>query len=224
LITYGINSNSNFIARDIVFTGEGLPIFNVNFDDRDLGPFQLNIPGKHNIYNALASIATAHALGVSTSETKKYIKKFKGIHRRFDILGEIKGCKIIDDYAHHPAEIRATLEAARNYPHREIWCVFQPHTFTRTKALLHDFAKSFDDANHVIITDIYAARETDTGEINSEILVNKIREHNPANDIYYMKDFDEISKYIYENMKPGDIVLTMGAGNVYDIGKMILEL
>ncbi len=224
LITYGIDSNSNFIARDIVFTEEGLPIFNVNFDDRDLGPFQLNIPGKHNIYNALASIATAHALGVGPSETKKYIKKFKGIHRRFDILGEAKGCKIIDDYAHHPAEIRATLEAARNYPHREIWCVFQPHTFTRTKALLNDFAKSFDNADHVIITDIYAARETDTGEINSEILVNKIKEHNPENDIYYMKDFDKISEYIYENMNPGDIVLTMGAGNVYDIGKMILEL
>lgn len=224
LITYGISSDSNFTARDIAFTKEGLPIFNVDFNDKNIGTFRLNIPGMHNIYNALASIATAHVLGVNPSEIKKYIRKFKGIHRRFDILGEIKGSRIIDDYAHHPAEIRATLEAARNYPHREIWCVFQPHTFTRTKALLNDFAESFDNADHIIITDIYAAREIDTGEINSEILADKIKEHSPGGDICYMKDFDEISKYIYENIKPGDIVLTMGAGNVYDIGRMILEL
>jgi len=226
LITYGINSNSDstFIAKDIIFTKEGLPVFNVEFNNRNIGTFELNIPGEHNIYNALASIATAHILGVDPSEIKKYIKKFKGIHRRFEILGEVKGCKIIDDYAHHPAEIRATLEAAQNYPHRKIWCVFQPHTFTRTKALLNGFASSFDNADHVIITDIYAARESDTGEINSEALANKIKEHNSETDVYYMKDFDKISEYIYDNMEPGDIVLTMGAGNVYFIGQMMLNL
>lgn len=116
------------------------------------------------------------------------------------------------------------MEAAQNYPHRKIWCVFQPHTFTRTKALLNGFASSFDNADHVIITDIYAARESDTGEINSEALANKIKEHNSEADVYYMKDFDEISEYIYDNMEPGDIVLTMGAGNIYHIGQMILEL
>ncbi|MFW5648173.1 MAG: UDP-N-acetylmuramate--L-alanine ligase [Candidatus Alkaliphilus sp. MAG34] len=225
LITYGINNNNcNFTARDIAFTEEGLPVFNVDFNNENMGIFKLNIPGMHNIYNALASIATAHILGVSPPEIKKHIKKFKGIHRRFDILGEIKGCKIIDDYAHHPAEIRATLEAAQNYPHREIWCVFQPHTFTRTRALLDDFASSFDNADHIIITDIYAAREVDTGEINSRTLVNKVKEYNPENNVLYMKDFGKISKYIYENMEPGDIVLTMGAGNICNVGKMMLKL
>lgn len=224
LVTYGINNSSTFMAKDIVFTKEGLPVFNVEFNNESIGTFQLSIPGRHNIYNALASIATAHILGVNPAEIKKYIKKFKGIHRRFDILGEIKGCKIIDDYAHHPAEIKATLEAARNYPHRKIWCVFQPHTFTRTKALLDDFAKSFDNADYIIITDIYAAREIDTGEINSEILANKIKEYNFKSDIYYMKDFNKISEYIYENMEEGDIVITMGAGDVYNIGRIILEL
>ena len=179
LITYGINSDSTFIAKDIIFTKDGYPVFDVEFNNKNIGTFKLNIPGKHNIYNALASIATSHILGVTSLEIKKYIKRFKGIHRRFDILGEVKGCKIIDDYAHHPAEIKATLEAAQNYPHREIWCVFQPHTFTRTKALLDDFARSFDDANHIIIADIYAAREIDTGEINSKILVDRVKEYNP---------------------------------------------
>ncbi len=223
LITYGINSDSTFIAKDIIFTKDGYPVFDVEFNDKNIGTFKLSIPGKHNIYNALASIATSHILGVTPLEIKKYIKRFKGIHRRFDILGEVKGCKIIDDYAHHPAEIKATLEAAQNYPHREIWCIFQPHTFTRTKALLDDFARSFDDANHIIIADIYAAREIDTGEINSKILVDKVKEYNPESDICYMKNFDKISEYIYENIKPGDIVLTMGAGDVYRIGKILIN-
>lgn len=223
VITYGINSDSNFVAKDILFTKEGYPIFKVEFNGKDIGTFELSIPGKHNVYNALASIATASILGVDPSNIEAHIKKFKGIHRRFDILGEVKGCKIVDDYAHHPAEIRATLEAAKNYPHRKIWCVFQPHTFSRTKALLSDFACSFNDADHVIITDIYAAREIDTGEISSEVLVNMIKESNPNGDIRYMKNFEEISKYIYKNIESDDLVLTMGAGDVYRIGEFIIN-
>ncbi len=223
LITYGIEENNTFRATDITFTNEGYPIFKVEFNNEDVGTFELNIPGKHNVYNALASIATAQLLGVEPTDIIKNIKRFKGIHRRFDILGEIKECKIVDDYAHHPAEIKATLEAAKNYPHNKIWCVFQPHTFTRTKALLDDFGTSFDNADHIIITDIYAAREIDTGEINSEILSHKIKKNNPQSDVYYMKDFDEIAKYIYDNMNPGDLVLTMGAGDVYKIGEKVLK-
>lgn len=224
LITYGMENNNTLTATSIVFSDKGFPTFNVDFNKKSIGAFTLAIPGKHNIYNALASIATALILGVEPADIQKNIKKFKGIHRRFDILGEVKSCKIIDDYAHHPAEIKATLEAAKNYPHNNIWCVFQPHTFTRTKALLDDFGASFDNADHIIIADIYAAREIDTGEVNSKILANKIKEHNPESDVYYMKDFDEIAKYIYENMKAKDLVLTMGAGDVYLIGEKIFNL
>ena len=188
-----------------------------------MGTFELNIPGKHNIYNALASIATAYLLGVEPSEIQNHIKKFRGIHRRFDILGEAKGCKIVDDYAHHPVEISATLEAAKNYPHNKIWCVFQPHTFSRTKALLEDFSRSFTNADHIIITDIYAAREQDTGEVHSEILANMIQKNNMHSQVRYMKDFEDIAAYIYDHMEPGDLVLTMGAGNVYQIGQKILQ-
>ncbi len=224
VITYGINSSSTFVAKDISFSEDGFPIFNVEYNGKDIGSFELNIPGKHNIYNSLASIATAYILGVKPLDIKEHIKKFKGIHRRFDILGESKGCKIVDDYAHHPAEIKATLEAAKNYPHKKTWCVFQPHTFSRTKALLHDFSRSFKDADHVIITDIYAAREIDTGEINSATLANMVKEANPDGDIQYMKDFEEISKHIYDHMEPGDLVITMGAGDVYKVGEMILQM
>lgn len=224
VITYGIINDSNFIAKDIHFTEEGYPIFKVEYDGKNIGTFGLNIPGKHNVYNALASIATAYILGVDPSDIEKHIKKFRGIHRRFDILGEVKGCKIVDDYAHHPAEIRATLEAAKNYPHHKVWCIFQPHTYTRTKALLDDFAHSFNDADHIIITDIYAAREIDTGEIHSKALWKKIKEANPHGDVIYMKDFEEIAQYIYNHMESNDLVLTMGAGDVYKIGEKILKI
>lgn len=224
VITYGIKNNSTFVAKDISFTKEGFPMFNVEFKGEDIGTFELNIPGKHNVYNALASIATLYILGVDPSDIGKHIKRFKGIHRRFDVLGQVKDCKIVDDYAHHPAEIKATLEAAKNYPHNDIWCVFQPHTFSRTKALLNDFVNSFGNADHVIITDIYAARELDNGEINSEILAHMIKESSPDMDIKYIKDFESIAKYIYDNMKPNDLVITMGAGDVYRIGEIILKM
>lgn len=223
LITYGLDSSNTFAARNISFTNDGYPIFTVDFKGESMGTFELNIPGKHNIYNALASIATAYLLGVEPSEIQNHIKKFRGIHRRFDILGEAKGCKIVDDYAHHPVEISATLEAAKNYPHNKIWCVFQPHTFSRTKALLEDFSRSFTNADHIIITDIYAAREQDTGEVHSEILANMIQKNNMHSQVRYMKDFEDIAAYIYDHMEPGDLVLTMGAGNVYQIGQKILQ-
>lgn len=223
LLTYGIDNESNFLASNIVFDREGYPSFDVAFNGDPIGTFELRVPGRHNVYNALASIATAYSLGVSPLEIARHIKKFKGIHRRFDILGQVKACRIIDDYAHHPAEIVATLEAAKNYPHNRIWAVFQPHTYTRTKALLDDFAASFTQADYVIITDIYAAREPDTGEVSSQALVERIKAYNSRSQVSYMEDFEMIAKFIYNNMEEGDMVLTMGAGDVYRIGQMIFD-
>lgn len=220
VFTYGIKKDCDFTARDIVFHTNGFPSFEVYFSGKSLGRFQLSIPGVHNIYNALASIATAYILGIPAEEIVKYIKIYKGIHRRFDLLGEVKGAKIIDDYAHHPAEIRATLEAAKKYPHGEIWCIFQPHTYTRTLALLEDFSRSFHDADHVIITDIYAAREKDNGEIHSSRLAELIKDHD---DVQYFKDFDGITDYLLQKVQPTDLVITMGAGDVYKIGEMLIE-
>lgn len=220
VITYGIKENCDFLAKNIVFNSNGFPSFEVFYKGQFLGKFQLSIPGIHNIYNALASIATAYVLGIPAEEIIEYIKIYKGIHRRFDLLGEVKGAKVIDDYAHHPAEIRATLEAAQKYPHGEIWCVFQPHTYTRTLALLEDFSRSFHDADHVIITDIYAAREKDEGRIHSTRLAELIKDHK---DVQYLKDFDGIADYLLNRVQPSDLIITMGAGDVYKIGQMLVE-
>lgn len=220
IITYGIKADADFMAKEVIFNEEGHPIFRVFYQGEDLGEFALKIPGLHNVYNALAAIATAYVLGIDRKTIAENIHHYTGIHRRFDILGEVKGAKIVDDYAHHPVEIKATLEAAKQYPHRDIWVVFQPHTYSRTKALLKDFAAAFYVADHVIITDIYAAREQEDHEINSKRIVDLI---DPKQDARYMSDFETIADYLYDNVKPGDLVLTMGAGDVYRIAELLLN-
>ncbi|WP_331618333.1 UDP-N-acetylmuramate--L-alanine ligase [Serpentinicella sp. ANB-PHB4] len=218
LITYSIHSNSDFQARDIVFNEDGHPSFYVVHSNKQYGPFQLSVPGMHNVYNALAAITTLFTLGIEPNALVEPIQKFNGIQRRFDFIGEVNNIKIVDDYAHHPVEIKATLEAAKNYSHNKLWCVFQPHTYSRTKALLNDFSTSFSLADHVIITDIYAAREPDTGEVSSKDLADRIV---PNENVVYIPEFETISTYLSKNVQPGDMVITMGAGNVFEIGEML---
>ncbi|WP_341412545.1 UDP-N-acetylmuramate--L-alanine ligase [Clostridium aceticum] len=220
IVTYGIKTSADFMAKDISFNKEGHPSFTVICQGEVFGEFHLSIPGLHNVYNALASITASHLLGLDGETISRNIPRYKGIHRRFDLLGEVKGVKIIDDYAHHPVEIKATLEAAKQYPHRKIWAIFQPHTYSRTKALLKDFSRAFDVADQTIITDIYAARESDNGEVNSKKLVELM---DPKLGALYMSSFEEIIDYIYDRLEPGDLVLTMGAGDVYKIGEGLLN-
>ena len=148
------------------------------------------------------------------------LNSFTGTDRRFQYKGQIGGVTIIDDYAHHPTEIEATLHAAANYPHKKIWCVFQSHTYTRTKALLPEFAKALSLADHVVLADIYAARETDTLGISSEDLKEKIAELGTSCE--YFPTFDEIENFLLENCTQGDLLITMGAGDVVNIGEQLL--
>ncbi|WP_432667518.1 UDP-N-acetylmuramate--L-alanine ligase [Wukongibacter baidiensis] len=221
IITCGINLDSDFQAKNITFNEAGYPSFDVVYKGTVLERFTLDIPGQHNIYNALAAIATTYTLGAEPDKIKEKLSVFKGTHRRFDILGEWNNIKVIDDYAHHPTEIKATLGAVKKFPHNKIWCVFQPHTYTRTKALLLDFAKSFGDADKIIISDIYAAREKDTGEIHSKHLVEHIRKE--GYNVVYIDSFEEIVSYLEKNTEGNDIVLTMGAGNIYEVGNMLIS-
>lgn len=221
VITYGINIESDFMAKNIIFNEEGYPSFDVLYKDQIIDKFTLGVPGYHNIYNALASISSTYTFGVPKDKIKEKLKNFKGTHRRFDILGEKNEVKVIDDYAHHPTEIKATLDAAKKYPHNNILCIFQPHTYTRTKALLLDFASAFNNADKIIITDIYAAREKDTGEIHSKDLVKLIEKE--GKDVIYIKSFEEIVEYLKKYTQPKDVILTMGAGNIYEVGKMFLK-
>ena len=220
VITYGLDHEANYQARDISFDKYGHASFSVLRDGKKTGSYYLKVPGIHNVSNALASIAVGHLLGIPEESIIKGLSSFSGTDRRFQYKGEVAGVTVIDDYAHHPTEIEATLQAARNYPGKKIWCVFQPHTYTRTKALLPEFAKALTLADHVVLADIYAAREQNTIGISSEDLQKRIRELGTPCE--YFPTFDEIEKFLLENCSPGDLLITMGAGDVVLIGEHIL--
>ena len=163
----------------------------------------LGVSGEHNVYNSLSAIAVALELGVGFDGVIAGLRKFTGTDRRFEKKGEIGGVTVIDDYAHHPTEIQATLKTAKNYPHKTTWCVFQPHTYTRTKALMEEFAQALSLADKVILADIYAARETDTLGISSANLRDLLLEKGV--DAYYFPTFDEIEAFLLENCIHGDV-------------------
>ena len=183
--------------------------------------FTLRVPGEHNVYNAIAAIALADTLGIPSEVSAKALLAFGGTDRRFEYKGKVNGFTIIDDYAHHPTEIAATLTAAKNYPHKTTWCVFQPHTYTRTKAFLKDFAKSLALADEVILADIYAAREKDTLGISSQTLQAEIEKL--GHRCYYFPSFKEIQDFILKNCTKDDLLITMGAGDVVKIGENLLQ-
>ena len=220
IFTYGLNTGM-LQAKDIHYNELGCATFDVYKDGHMLFQINLNVPGQHNVLNALASIGTALCLDFSENSITSGLSSFRGTHRRFELKGTKDGVTVIDDYAHHPTEIKATLSAAKNYPHNKIFCVFQPHTYSRTISLFEDFSNSFYDMDNLILADIYAAREKDTGIISSIMLGNRIREKN-VNCINF-HSFEEIVDYLKNNLKAGDMLLTMGAGDVFKIGEMYLK-
>ncbi len=221
IITFGIESDADFKIENIVFTEEGYPSFTLNYKDQDFYDMELNVMGMHNVYNSVASIIAAKTIGLSMELIAKNIKLYKGVDRRLELKGYYNGVKLIDDYAHHPTEIKATLSAIRKSTSGDIYCIFQPHTYTRTKILLKSFSEAFSEADKVIITDIYAAREKDNGIVHSRNLNDAIRKN--GIDAIYIKEFEDIKDYLIQNIKEDDVVITMGAGNVYSILDLILD-
>ena len=207
-------------ATDITYDKYGHASFTVLKDGRKAGSFYLKVPGSHNVSNALAAIALARLLQIPNDVIVKGLGSFTGTDRRFQYKGEVAGVTIVDDYAHHPTEIQATLNAAHNYPHKKLWCVFQPHTYTRTKALLPEFAQALKLADHVVLADIYAARETDNLGISSKDLQARIQELGTPCE--YFPTFDEIENFLLNNCEAGDLLITMGAGDVVKIGEQLL--
>jgi UDP-N-acetylmuramate--alanine ligase len=223
-VTFCFNDSSDYVAKDVVFNREGMPRFEIFRGDVSLGVLQLSVPGEHNILNALASIACCDVLHVNNVDILEILKEYTGTQRRFDLLGETNnGIRIVDDYAHHPTEIKATLKAAQNTPHHEIWCLFQPHTYTRTLALMDEFPASFEQADKVVIAEIYGAREKNVYRISSRDLVAKTKEYDAEKEVYYFASLEEIASFVYNNASPGDLIITMGAGDIYKAGEMILE-
>ena len=220
VITYGLEHEADYQASDITYDKYGHASFTVLRDGKKAGSYYLKVPGIHNVSNALAAIALGHILGLSEEVIIKGLGGFTGTDRRFQYKGEVAGVTIIDDYAHHPTEIEATLHAAKNYPHKKTWCVFQPHTYTRTKALLPEFAQALTLADHVVLADIYAAREQNTIGITSQDLQKCILELGTPCE--YFSTFDEIENFLLESCTQGDLLITMGAGDVVNIGEHLL--
>ncbi|MBN2259384.1 MAG: UDP-N-acetylmuramate--L-alanine ligase [Clostridiales bacterium] len=221
ITTYGISNESNYTAKNITYSDLGTPKFDVSFNGELLGRIELSIPGRHNIYNSLAAISISHAYGIEFNIIKESLQQFKGALRRFEFKGNFKGCKIIDDYAHHPNEIKATLEAAKKIQNKKIIVAFQPHTYTRTKELLNEFSLAFENADEVIITDIYSARETDDLGIHSTDLTSLISK--TGKKATYFSTFEEVRNYLEMKLDKDTIFFTMGAGDIYKLGELILE-
>ena len=180
----------------------------------------LNVTGEHNIYNSLAAIAAAHAMGISDENIKAGLTQYGGTDRRFQYKGKVGDVTIIDDYAHHPDEITATIKTAKHYPHKKMWVVFQPHTYSRTKSLLPEFGKALKEADAVVLADIYAAREKDTLGVSSLDVKKEIEKY--GTEVHYYPSFSEIENFLLESCSPGDLLITMGAGDVVKIGEHLL--
>lgn len=221
IITFGLTESYDYSACDITYNEKGCASFTLCKKGEPSGRFSLAVPGEHNVLNALAAIALSERLHIDSSVTKEALLSFGGTDRRFEYKGTYKGITIIDDYAHHPTEITATLRAADKYPHKRLICIFQPHTYSRTKAFLKEFAVSLSAADHVILAPIYAARETDTLGISSETLQKEIEKLSTKCDCF--PDFSSIESYVKEHGEAGDLLITMGAGNVVTIGEELLQ-
>ncbi len=225
LVTFGLNPKCDYWGENITFNQEGMPEFDIVCKAVTLCRVSLKIPGEFNILNSLAATACCHTLGVGIEHIKETLEEYTGIDRRFDIRGVTKkGMTVIDDYAHHPTEIKSTLSALSNIKHNKSWCVFQPHTYTRTLALFDEFPEAFEDADNIVFAEIYASRERDIYGIDSEKLKNAVSERYPNKGVWHFRDFEQITNFICQNGEKNDLVLTMGAGDIYKVGDMILEL
>ena len=212
---------ADYTAEDVVFDSLAHPSFTLVKGGEKAGRIELSVPGEHNVGNALAAAAAAEAAGIPFGAVQRGLKAFTGAERRFEKKGEYNGAVIIDDYAHHPQEIEATLAAAARCPKERLWVVFQPHTYSRTKALLESFAGALKKADHVILADIYAAREKDTLGMSAALVAERVNA--AGGNAEYVGGFDEIEAYLRKMLIPGDMCITMGAGDVYKIGERLAK-
>ena len=223
IVTFGLETNNaNFVARNISFNSKGFATFDAYYNNNFYKTISLSVPGKQNVIDAIACIALCHSYGIDRQTIADALKKFTGAHRRYEFVGTFRqNINVYDDYAHHPTEIQAIAEATKKKVHNQAWVVFQPHTYSRTKNLLHDFAKALSPFDNIIVTDIYAAREKNTYDISAQDLVREIEKI--GRKAIYISDFDEIAKYIKSHALNNDIVLTVGAGTVSKVGPMIVD-
>jgi UDP-N-acetylmuramate--alanine ligase len=227
IVTYGTRDGSDFLISDMQCgsTGEShmaSSTFRVRYHGRSLGEFRLHVPGEHNIRNATAAVAVGIGLDVPVQQVREGLANFSGVDRRFQFKGRVNGVTVIDDYGHHPTEIRATLAAARQCGYRRIHVIFQPHRYTRTQLLLDEFAQAFKDADSVSVLDIYAASETPIPGVTGEYLAERISKEGKRH-VTYVASFADAAELATKTARSGDLVLTLGAGNIFQLGPLVLE-
>jgi UDP-N-acetylmuramate--alanine ligase len=230
VVMYGLNDGAAWRAVDVQPNNAGGSDYVLLRDPQgppgskqSLGLVRLRVPGLHNVVNSLAALAVADQFGVSFSRACDSLTEFRGVLRRFEIRGEAAGVTVVDDYGHHPSEIKATLAAARaRFPGRTVWAVFQPHTYSRVRSLMDDFAAAFMDADRVIVTAIYASRERDTLDVSGQDIVTRMSDAS-RRDARYIADLDEAAAHLLANVKPGDVVITLSAGDGNQVGEKLLQ-
>lgn len=221
VVSYGLNSPVDWTARNISSKGVDRSTFMVEFRQQEWGVVETGLPGVHNICNSLAAVAVGEIVGLSKESIRGAVAEFQGVRRRFEFVGEIAGIRVMDDYAHHPTEVKATLAAARTrFPGRRLVCLFQPHTYTRTRYLLEGFRTCFHDCDALFVARTYAAREEPSAGMSGEELAREIRDP-PAR---YAGELDEAARAVAGTLQPGDVFFTIGAGDVDTVGPMVLEL
>jgi UDP-N-acetylmuramate--alanine ligase len=216
-ITFGLDENNDIYAKDIFTNENSMYEFDIVYKKKKFAHIVLSVPGKHNVLNALAACAAAICVGASADDIQRGLNSFTGAGRRFEILGTINGITIADDYAHHPTEVRLTLEAAKQMKYNRVWAVFQPFTFSRTVTLMDEFAKALSIADKVVLAEIMGSREVNTYNVYSKDLAEKI----PGS--VWFENFEQIANFITANAKSGDLVITLGCGDIYKAAKMMLK-
>ncbi|MDH7479987.1 MAG: UDP-N-acetylmuramate--L-alanine ligase [Syntrophomonadaceae bacterium] len=219
-ITYGLSPEADFWLDEVEMRGL-FASARVRLGEKPLGRLRLSVPGRHNLLNALAAVAVGRELGITFTEVTEALEPFRGVHRRFEILGEVNQVMVVDDYAHHPTEIRATLQAARQLPGRRIIAVFQPHRYTRTSFLFDQFGAAFGDADRIVVNEIYSAGEKPVPGVSAQLIVEAIERR--GQKVNYIPQMDEILEFLVSEVRPGDLVLTLGAGNIWTVGEALVR-
>ncbi|MBE6822548.1 MAG: UDP-N-acetylmuramate--L-alanine ligase [Ruminococcaceae bacterium] len=216
IVTFGLEHTNDYYADNIAPTKQAREQFSIYKHGQKMVDVTLSVPGRHNIYNALAAFAVADSMNIDSQKIAESLHQFTGVHRRFEILGNFNGITVADDFAHHPTELTATLTAAKRMGFQRVWAVFQPHTYSRTYLLLDEFAKALSIADKTVLSEILAVREENTYNIYAKNLAEKI----PGS--VWFKTFEEITDYVTSHAKPGDLILTLGGGDVYKCANMIV--
>ncbi len=222
IVYFGENENNHYRSDDVALEAGGSE-FDLLHGEDILGRLRLRVPGAHNLYNALAAAAMALRLGVGFAAVRESLAGFSGVHRRFERVGEAEGIQVVDDYAHHPTEVKATLQAARQEGAERVVCIFQPHRYSRTAALWKDFGEALSLADLVILTEVYAAGENPRPGVNAKLILDALLEARPRHAVVYIPMRAELGRSALRYLRRGDLVLTMGAGDVTQCSHEILD-